>query len=94
MFPGIIIRLCQFPIFQALLRWSGEAPDKGTPKIPVVVRTAVAQLFRHLQRYRARPEDANPDAAWDKAVETFREVRPAIQLEVDSGYLTSLDGRE
>ncbi|KAK4703915.1 hypothetical protein P7C70_g2304, partial [Phenoliferia sp. Uapishka_3] len=71
----ITIRLCQFHIIQAILRWSVDAPtqsERGASKgikISRIAKLEILDAFRVLQRYRVTQHPASPkrEAETDEA---------------------------
>ena len=78
-FPGVCIRLCQFHIIQALLRWTTDddnspLKDRKGPRLKIKGKRILLDAFRHLQR--ARSSEPNPtkdqdEQAWSEAKEEF-----------------------
>ncbi|KAF7357048.1 hypothetical protein MVEN_01041600 [Mycena venus] len=67
--PGIVIRICQFHVIQAILRWDREHGDdmepQKRPKLSVARKHLLIHAVREIQRCR------NP-ARWDEHVARFR----------------------
>ncbi|KAK4705327.1 hypothetical protein P7C70_g884, partial [Phenoliferia sp. Uapishka_3] len=65
----INIRLCQFHIIQAILRWSADNPgqsERGSTKgikISRIAKLEILDAFRVLQRYRVTRRPESPDKA-------------------------------
>ena len=58
------IRVCQFHIVQAILRWMAS-----TVKVPQDVKVIIIQHFRLVQRCRNTPDDP-----WEKSLGTFERM--------------------
>jgi hypothetical protein len=64
-FPNAYIRLCQFHVIQAILRWDGDDKSQSTrPRISQEMKYEILIVFRALQRCRTWE-------SWPVARETF-----------------------
>ncbi|KAJ7604744.1 hypothetical protein FB45DRAFT_699245, partial [Roridomyces roridus] len=74
-FPGIIIRICQFHVMQAILRWErdhgGSGENLQRPTLSLLRKHQLLYAVRELQRCR------NPDD-WDGYTQRFRQRLEAI----------------
>ncbi|KZP10623.1 hypothetical protein FIBSPDRAFT_757936, partial [Athelia psychrophila] len=64
-FPGIPIRICQFHVVQAILRWEKDEPSgQGRPKLSLVQKHHLLYAVRNLQRCRDSHD-------WDDKLRVF-----------------------
>ncbi|KZP15732.1 hypothetical protein FIBSPDRAFT_958571 [Athelia psychrophila] len=64
-FPGIPIRICQFHVVQAILRWEKDEPSgQGRPKLSLVQKHHLLYAVRDLQRCRDSHD-------WDDKLRVF-----------------------
>ncbi|THU99231.1 hypothetical protein K435DRAFT_795118 [Dendrothele bispora CBS 962.96] len=66
--PNMIIRLCQFHVIQAILRWQTEngAPEPGWPRLKRTAKYLLLWSFRRLQR-------ARDEKSWENELQIFIE---------------------
>lgn len=62
----MIIRLCQFHVIQAIIRWDADRTDTASPpRLSVPIKRSMLVEFRELQR-------SNTDAEWNTKLEVFK----------------------
>ncbi|THV02008.1 hypothetical protein K435DRAFT_792949, partial [Dendrothele bispora CBS 962.96] len=66
--PNMVIRLCQFHVIQAILRWQTEngAPEPGRPRLKRTAKYLLLWSFRRLQR-------ARDEKSWENELQIFIE---------------------